>query len=41
MTIDDAFMLAANAVTVIGLPFALWTYVQQAREALQREAATA
>jgi len=37
MTIDDAFMLAANAVTVIGLPFALWTYVQQARKERENE----
>lgn len=37
MTLDDAFMLAANAVTVIGLPFALWTYVQQARKERENE----
>jgi len=37
MTIDDAFLLAANAVTVIGLPFALWTYVQQARKERENE----
>ena len=37
MTLGDAFMLAANAVTVIGLPFALWTYVLQARKERENE----